>query len=294
MPRMAHIIRPTGGRRSYRIGWRKPGARKVYKIPAFRSLADTESMRAKVERLARAVQGGDPPPRDMRGWIAAMPDTQARALIAAGLLGAQDRRQARPLEEHVDEYERAVKSRRGNSAGHAAKTCACLRRTCDGLSWDLFTDVNEHDLAVWLDERPGPTETRPGLSPASKRHYIQAWRGFTAWMVREKRASEDPLATMARPAPVPNWDRRPFSRDEIRLLLDHLDGFEVYPDQTSEWPASERRLLYWCAVHTGFRRGELASLRVRHLHLDDSPAAKTRRGVRCRFPSTSPPHWLST
>jgi integrase len=77
------------------------------------------------------------------------------------------------------------------------------------------------------------------------------------------------------PAATPEWDRRPFTIEEMRTLLAYLHDAPPHPTlgtRTPWYTPRLRRLIYWTAARTGFRRGELLSLQRQQFHLDATPA----------------------
>lgn len=97
-------------------------------------------------------------------------------------------------------------------------------------------------------------------------------KDFCGWMVRDKRAAGNPLALVRLPKPVEEYDRRPFTREEIGQLLGHLATVEHYPGQTKGSTGHDRRMVYWAAVCTGLRRAELASVKRWQLQLGGEPS----------------------
>ena len=145
-----------------------------------------------------------------------MPDRQAKTLIRVGLIEPRHRRALLPIAEHIDTYEKVVAARRDNRASHAKATASCLNRVKRALNLQVYDDLNETDLLSWLGER--------GYTPATVRHYLQAWCGFCKWMVREHRAQQNPLESVHKPAPTPQFDRRPLEVPEVKKLLAYLSS----------------------------------------------------------------------
>ena len=194
-----------------------------------------------------------------------MDQRHASRLIELDLLERRRFAQAKPVTEHIDAFEKAVKARRNNTAGHARETASQIRRICVGLNVESYHELNQTDVMVWLDERNVTANTR--------RHYLTAICDFCKWMVRDKRAADDPMENTPKPSPdaEPSFERRPLSVEEFQRLMAYLESFEYYPNQHSRWTAYDRRMIYWTAVSTGYRQNELRSLRRYQLFLDEIP-----------------------
>ncbi len=146
---------------------------------------------------------------------------------------------------------------------------------------------------------------------------------------RKRRALAEPellrLLVVARLRPVAEYGRASIRRDDVpiekksratwkraELTLDTIitaaerGRTRVRPDvlarlENSGW---ERLLLYWVLVTTGLRKGELASLMVEHVVLDEErpaimlPAAKAKNGKAARLPlrpdvAAELRHWIA-
>jgi len=92
---------------------------------------------------------------------------------------------------------------------------------------------------------------------------IRAAKGFCNWMVRQGRASENPLRflEMLNDRIDRRRQRRVFSIEELRILISTAQqGPQQY-----RMSGPERSLLYRVAVETGLRSKEIRSLRTTSL-----------------------------
>src|SRR5690606_19761849 len=112
---MAYVDPPRGAHKSYRVVIRLPGHRHPIRLPGGKSATSAERLRSRVQLLLDARAHGDPPPSELTPWLAGMPPKLAEKLAGLGLLDLRRREQGKPIAGHVDEYERAVRARRGNT-----------------------------------------------------------------------------------------------------------------------------------------------------------------------------------
>ncbi len=112
------------------------------------------------------------------------------------------------------------------------------------------------------------------ISPATLNHYVRAVRGFTRWLVKDRRTGDDALIGLC----GVNADadirraRRPLSPVELqRVLAVALDSDRTFRGLTGR----DRHHLYLAACVTGYRAGELAVLAPVDFALDAEPATIT-------------------
>ena len=108
------------------------------------------------------------------------------------------------------------------------------------------------------------------LFPAS---CLKAAKSFTRWLVRDRRTPFDPLAHVSRlnVRADRRHDRRALSADEFTRLIEAARAGKTVESMSGP----DRAMLYIVAAWTGFRKGEIGSLTLRSLHLDDDPPTAT-------------------
>lgn len=110
-----------------------------------------------------------------------------------------------------------------------------------------------------------------GKSIATANHYLQSVRGFSRWLVMDRRLPSNPIAGIK--AGNVNLEcrrnRRVLSREEVALLLHRtMKSKRIVQCFTG----LQRSMLYALAVCTGFRAHELSSLRKADFRLEDNYA----------------------
>ena len=109
-----------------------------------------------------------------------------------------------------------------------------------------------------------------GRSIKTSNLYLDAMKGFAAWLVQDRRAADNPLAHLAggNVKLDRRHDRRALPLDELRAVLEAAAGSGV-----TFWGMSgpDRHILYLTACATGFRAEELACLRPESFDFDAAP-----------------------
>ena len=263
--------------------------------------AAAEAFGRKIERLTQVVGAGDPPDRDLAAWLAATPPRLRQKLAGLGLLDARAEARSRPLAEHLGDYRRHLEAV-GDTPDHVALTLSrigavlgnvpaarigwprdggrkvrdsaverALIKAQENIGARMWADLSAANVEHYLADRRAAGK-RP-LSRATSNHYLRAVKAFTAWMVREGRAAESPVAYLQglNEAPDLRRERRALLPEEAVRLLDEAAGGPVRFGLTGP----DRAMLYRLAAETGLRRGELASLTPASFDLDARPPTVT-------------------
>ena len=104
-------------------------------------------------------------------------------------------------------------------------------------------------------------------------HYLKSVKQFTRWLVRDRRAPNDPLAHISKlnVSADRRHDRRAFTPEEFaRLITAAQNGPSI-----ETLPGADRAMMYVLAAWTGLRKGEIGSLTQRSFRLEDEPATVT-------------------
>lgn len=196
----------------------------------------------------------------------------------AGIVDPFAEHRKRPLLEHVADYE-AYLLGKGDGRQHARDAAALgVKPHCIGplvRRWGLAANGNgkkrryPRDTFLALAER---LARAPG--PATINHYVRSLRGFTRWLVRDRRLGDDPLAalTAVRAAVDVRRGRRELTAEELAALLSAAGKSERPFRGLTGW---DRFHLYATACGTGFRTSALASLTPESFDLDAEPPVVT-------------------
>jgi integrase len=237
----------------------------------------------------------------------------ARQLLAAlerdtdrGRAGLTDRRAAhgaRPLDEHLADYEASLRNR-GVSAKHLTETMRRLRAVVAGCGARAVGD-----LAPEAVERFLAGLAAKGTGPRTRNTYLTSSKAFLNWCADQGRAGRDVLRPVRSAPEEPRRRRRALGAAELVRLLEAARARPLQealtvrkgPRRGERYAAvrdgvrrrlerlgRERALIYKAAVLTGLRRGELAALRVHHLDLSGRalrlPGEFTKNGKDAELP----------
>ncbi len=109
-----------------------------------------------------------------------------------------------------------------------------------------------------------------GASLQSVRHYLRCVKGYSRWLLRDGRLSEDPIAFMV--APDPRADRRHERRALTPVELVKLIETAERGPTVMKLSGRDRSWLYKVAALTGLRVNELRHLTPESFDLASSPA----------------------
>jgi integrase len=185
----------------------------------------------------------------------------------AGLVDPTDRERKRPLSEHIGEFQGYLEAR-GVTTKQIKETIKQVERMAASGKWRLIADISASSALAYLGEL-----RRRGRSAQTYNHHLKAAKQFTRWLVRDRRTPHDSLAFLSKlnVATDRRHHRRALSAEEFRWLVDAARvGRRI--DSIS---GSDRAMLYVLAAWTGFRKGELGSLTLSSLRLDDDPPTAT-------------------
>jgi integrase len=186
----------------------------------------------------------------------------------AGLVDRFDEHRKRPIAEHLADFEKHLKAK-GNSPEQVKLVAMRCQRIVAACKATHIGDISASRVQAYLAD----LREKECKSTQTSNHYLRAIKQFTRWLVKDRRASDDPLAhvAMLNVSVDRRHDRRPFSDVELATVL----------KAANEGPAvrrmsgPDRAMLYAVAVYTGLRASELASLTPESFDLDADPATVT-------------------
>jgi integrase len=214
-------------------------------------------------------------------------------LVRSGVMSAAEatvgEHQAVPLSEHFDAY-LAYLEAKGACAEHRSERARQLRRIARECGFQRLADLDRSKLEAWLTR-----QTRGGMSARTRNSYLTSASAFCNWCVEPTvgRLANNPFDGIpkANERADQRRQRRAMTEAELvkllavareRPLLEALTVrkgprkgekcAKVRPEvrERLELLGRERALIYKTLVLTGLRKGELASLTVAQLHLDEA------------------------
>ncbi len=189
---------------------------------------------------------------------------------AAGIVDRFDEHRKRPIGEHLADFERHLKSK-DISPEQVKLVVSRSRRIIDGCNAPFIGDISASRVQAFLADL-----REKGKSVQTSNHYLRAIKQFSRWLVKDRRASDDPLAhvAMLNVSTDRRHDRRPFSEAELTAVLQAANAGPV----VRRISGPDRAVLYAVAAYTGLRASELASLTPESFRLDAEPPNGDRPG----------------
>ena len=178
----------------------------------------------------------------------------------SGTLDPFDAEMSKPIQVHIDDFEKHLRSKNSTSA-HVVEVIAKIKRCEKFCHWQRIKQIRATDVENFLLD----LRENHGLSIQTSNHYLKALKAFTRWLVRYQRMQLNPLDILE-PLNVSTdrrHDRRALTMEEFLLTL---HAAETGPPAVG-LTGPDRAMLYILATWTGFRRGELGSLTLKSFHL---------------------------
>lgn len=175
---------------------------------------------------------------------------------------------ARPLLEHVDDFERHLETKGANTWKHVTETAGKVRQIVEGCDFKVIPDIQSSAVEDYLYGR-----RQKDLSAQTSNHYVRAIKQFSKWLVTDKRTDKNGLLHLGTVSVSTDrrHDRRALSDDEFKRLVTAAESGKTVEGVEG----ASRSMLYVLSAWTGFRRAELASLTPRSFALDATPATVT-------------------
>lgn len=253
----------------------------VRRFPGLSDRKQTEALGRRIVDLVNLKGSGQTPSPDVSKWIEGLPPRLRTLLAKIGLLDAERVAALRPLLQHLDGPHDAPGFRqhleaKGNTAKHVDLVCGRAKRLIEGCGFTYWSDVTASRVMAYLndlraDKAGEGDEVKRGASKQTFNFYLSAFKGFCRWVVRDGRATENPVAHLdgLNVRTDRRHDRRALDVEELRWLLDTTRQGPERFGMTG--PA--RAAVYKLAVESGLRAGEIASLTRGSFALDgDKPS----------------------
>jgi integrase len=226
----------------------------VRRFVGFRDKRATEELGRKLERLVANRVSGRPPDAELARWVEGLPSKLRDRLLKIGLLDSWQAASANGLAGHLLDFKKALAAA-GNTEKHVTLTYKRAKRVLDGIKAVYWSDIRPSAVQGFLAAlRDGDKR----MSIQTSNHHLRAVKQFCRWMVRDKRASEDPVVHLK--GGNVKTDRRHIRR---ALTPDECTGLIRAARQGSPrsgMTGPERAALYSLAIQTGLRSVELRSL----------------------------------
>ncbi|HUU22353.1 MAG TPA: tyrosine-type recombinase/integrase, partial [Phycisphaerae bacterium] len=158
---------------------------------------------------------------------------------------------------------------RGCTPRYAQMAASRTAKVIKGCRFRAWRDISASRIERFLAELREGDEVSEGIGIQTHNHYVRSVKAFAHWMMREGRATQNPIAHLAclNARLDRRHDRRSLSVEEVRHLLAAASGGA--PFRAISGP--DRAALYRLALETGLRARELRSLTPESFNLDSDP-----------------------
>ena len=243
------------------------------RLPGFKDKKASEELGRKVERLANLREAGEQPDAALSKWLEGLDISLRDRLAGLGLLTGRAAAATRPLAQHLADYRQALldgvassRQKGPATAKHAALIEFRVKAMLDGIGATFLSEVTPERVGRYLADRRSE-----GMSVQTSNNYVKDCKAFLNWMVRAKRAPENPITCMSKQQVTPKHRkhvRRVLEVEEAEALLGATKCGDVCYGMTGE----ERYWLYRLALETGLRSSELRMITKESFGFDADPS----------------------
>jgi len=181
---------------------------------------------------------------------------------------ALQERQAAPIEEHLEAFERSLKGK-DNTDKHVRLAMGRIRKIVEGCEFLSLGELEPEPVEEYLAE----LREEEDIGYRTHNHYVPAIDSFCRWLVAKRRLPSNPLVGLPRlnaEADV-RHQRRALTAEEVVKLIESAQTSGV---DVQAYSPELRARVYIVAYFTGLRRKELGSLTPRSFDLEaEQPTA---------------------
>jgi site-specific recombinase XerD len=247
------------------------------KLPLFPDRKVSEELANRIDKLTQHRAVGQALPLEMARYVETMPQRIVEKLAEWGILSRTRIDANQPLDKQIDEWKDTLVARE-STEDYVALSINRVRRILQGCDFVRLSDVSPSRVQTFLaglreDRFAADGDRRRGISASTFNQYLSSCVSFFRWMVREGRATDNPLASLRQinVSTDRRHDRRAMTTEELLWLLETTKNTPTRFGMTGK----DRALLYRLAVETGLRAGELRSLTASSFELDAAEAKVT-------------------
>ena len=187
------------------------------RFPALTDKRQSEALGRQVEKLVACKMGGDPLSVELLRWLESIPQKMRERFVKVGLIDSTRVSSAKLLKAHVQDYGESLKAK-GRTEKYIKETTRDINRVCDACGFTSWGDINANRVEKYLADL---RDNGKGISARSSNAKLKAVKMFANWMIKNRRASESPVAHLG--CLNTEEDRRRLRRaievDQLRHLL---------------------------------------------------------------------------
>ena len=191
----------------------------------------------------------------------------------SGLADSIEIEMKKPITVHLDAYHQHLVAK-NNTPRHIREVIRRINRILENRQIKTAMQLKTVEIEAFIND----LRTDYYVSLQTCNHYMRSMKSFARWMLLNERLYRNPLdsLTILNTRTDRRHDRRPLAMDEFIRMYEAaktgppVEGISGY----------DRAMLYLLAAWTGYRKGELGSLTLRHfVGLDtDTPMIIVRAG----------------
>jgi integrase len=181
----------------------------------------------------------------------------------AGILDPFEEHRKRPLADHLTDCAEVLKAR-NNTDEYVRMKVSRARTIIDSCKFTFISELSASRIEAALAEM----REQPRFGTQTSNHYLAAVKQFARWLVKDRRAAENPLAHLV--GGNVKLDRRHERRELSDAELVYLFDSTRNACRVRKMTGPDREMLYLVSVYTGLRASELASLEPESFALDDA------------------------
>ena len=224
-------------------------------LPAFVSKRASEELGKRLDRLAELCAAGAGPDSELIRWLEQAPHGVITRLVKWGLVKPHRLAGIQPLSQHLENWKSSLLAK-GNTKAHAELVVSRAKKVTKACGFHHYVDLDADRVQQFLSDR----RTVDRMAAQTSNFYLQAVKQFCRWMVRQRRATDNPLAylTGLNVRTDRRHDRRALSLAETHGLLRATEHAAERFGMTDP----QRAVVYRLALETGLRASEIRSLTV--------------------------------
>jgi integrase len=243
------------------------------RLPAFSDKARSTELGRKLESLVYYRITGEQPDPTLNQWLETLPTPLRDKLAKFDLLDSKRLAACSSLTDHLSDFKQSLIAREVTER-QAKLVHGRALKVIEGCKFTTWSNITPGAVLEFLHEQRN-LEEKP-ISAQTSNFYLQAIKQFCKWMVKDRRASESPVAHLQglNVKAHPQRQRRVVTVDELIRLIDTTWSSQPRMGRTRDgdiaWHMTgpERAMLYMLAAETGLRSSEMRSLTLSSFKLD--------------------------
>ena len=244
-----------------------------HKIAGYTSKKDTAALERQIEALIACRGSNSEISLELHRWLDGLSDSLLKKLVKWGLVQGQKVNSGKPLSVQLKDWKQSLITD-GSTEQYINQIYNRVTSIFRQAGFLFWSDVSHSKLKNEIGKLKRTVRAKDGdgnfydkiIGPArdsTRNSYLKACKQFTNWMIEDGRAITDPLKAKSdkrkRSAKKIKAEKRAaLELEELRTLFDYTKN----AGRSFGLNGYQRYLLYLFASETGYRAGEIRSLRV--------------------------------